>query len=216
MNRWIGRLSKVSGVKEKTAGIECHTVHSSRIGHLTIHDLVGHREFHSSHDTVIRNCISGPSSGIFLLVADLQASPGDLKRAVSYWLSFIQSQVSIGSHTKSSRPYLLSVGSHSDLVKSKTELKEKQDIICSFCKNAENVEFVDYVTADCRYSESPSLTQLRFHILNTHDKLQETIPEMTFQATYFHIFLVSEYGSEPGMQLGKLLDNVDDASRIKY
>ena len=84
INRWIGRLSKVSGVKEKTAGIECHTVHNSRIGHLTIHDLAGHREFHSSHDTVIRNCVSGPSSGIFLLVADLQASPGDLKRAVSY------------------------------------------------------------------------------------------------------------------------------------
>ena len=32
--RWTGRLSKVSGVKERTAGIETHTIHSSRIGHL--------------------------------------------------------------------------------------------------------------------------------------------------------------------------------------
>ena len=212
VNRWIGRLSKVSGVKEKTAGIECYTVHSSRIGNLTIHDLAGHREFHSSHDTVIRNCISGPSSGIFLLVADLKASVDDLKRAVSYWLSFIQSQVSEDSATTPIKPYLLSVGSHSDLVKSKKELKDKQLIICSLCKNAKNVNFVDYVTADCRYSESPSLTQLRLQILKTHNKLQWAIPEMTSEATYFHIFLLSEYGKEPGVQLRELLKSINNQS----
>ena len=59
--RWTGRVSKVSEVKEKTADIECHTIHSSRIGSLTIYDLAGHRENHNSHDTVISS-ISGPSS----------------------------------------------------------------------------------------------------------------------------------------------------------
>ena len=215
VNRWIGQLSKVSGVKEKTAGIECYTVHSSRIGNLTIHDLAGHREFHSSHDTVIRNCISGPSSGIFLLVADLNAFVDDLKRAVSYWLSFIQSQVSEDSVTTPSKPYLLSVGSHSDLVKSKKELKEKQLIICSLCNNAKNVNFVDYVKADCRYSESPSLNQLRLQILKTHNKLQGAMPKMTSQATYFHIFLLSEFGKEPGVQLGELLKSINNPSSYK-
>ena len=52
---WVAKRFKVSGVKEKTAGIECHTIHSSRIGHFTIYDLAGHREFHNSHDTVIRS-----------------------------------------------------------------------------------------------------------------------------------------------------------------
>ena len=135
--RWTGRLSKVSGVKEKTAGIECHTIHSSRIGHFTIYDLAGHREFHNSHDTVIRSSISGPSSGMFLFVIDLTPSLDYLKRTVSYWLSFIENQVSFEpSSTPVSKPYLLAVGSHADSVKSKSELKEKQSIVQSFCKEA--------------------------------------------------------------------------------
>ena len=127
--RWTGRLSKVSGVKKKTAGIECHTIHSSRIGHFTIYDLAGHREFHNSHDTVIRSSISGPSSGMFLFVIDLTPSLDDLKRTVSYWLSFIQNQVCIEpSSALVSKSYLLAVGSHADSVKSESELKEKQRV----------------------------------------------------------------------------------------
>ena len=204
--RWTGRLSKVSGIKEKTAGIECHTIHSSRIGHFTIYDLAGHREFHNSHDTVIRSSISGPSSGMFLFVIDLTPSLDDLKRTVSYWLSFIQNQVCIEpSSAPVSKPYLLAVGSHADSVKSKSELKEKQSIVQSFCKEAENIDFVDYVTVDCRYSESQSLTQLRAHMLQTHDTLQETIPVVTFRDHCFHVYLVSECGNQPGMQLSSLM-----------
>ena len=83
---WVAMMTKVSGVKEKTAGIECHTIHSSRIGSLTIYDLAGHREIYNSHDTVIRSSVSGPSSGIFLFVVDLRAALEDLKHTISYWL----------------------------------------------------------------------------------------------------------------------------------
>ena len=207
---WVAGWFKVSGVKEKTAGIECHTIHSSRIGHFTIYDLAGHREFHNSHDTVIRSSISGPSSGMFLFVIDLTPSLDDLKRTVSYWLSFIQNQVSIEpSSALVSKPYLLAVGSHADSVKSESELKEKQSIVQSLCNEAENIHFVDYVTVDCRYSESESLTQLRAHMLQTHDKLQENVPKVIFHAHCFHVYLISECGSQPGMQLGSLIKTIE-------
>ena len=210
--RWTGRLSKVSGVKKKTAGIECHTIHSSRIGHFTIYDLAGHREFHNSHDTVIRSSISGPSSGMFLFVIDLTPSLDDLKRTVSYWLSFIQNQVSIEPSSELvSKPYLLAVGSHADSVKSELELKEKQSIVQSLCKETENINFVDYVTVDCRYSESQSLTRLRAHMLQTHDTLQETIPVVTFRDHCFHVYLVSECGNQPGMQLSSLMKAIESS-----
>ena len=210
--RWTGRLSKVSGVKKKTAGIECHTIHSSRIGHFTIYDLAGHREFHNSHDTVIRSSISGPSSGMFLFVIDLTPSLDDLKRTVSYWLSFIQNQVCIEpSSALVSKSYLLAVGSHADSVKSESELKEKQSIVQSLCKETENINFVDYVTVDCRYSESQSLTQLRAHMLQTHDTLQETIPVVTFRDHCFHVYLVSECGNQPGMQLSSLMKAIESS-----
>ena len=203
--RWTGRVSKVSGVKERTAGIECQTVHSSRIGDLLIYDLAGHREFHNAHDTVIRSSISGLSLGLFLFVVNLGALLVDLKGIVSYWLSFIQSQV-----YGESKPYLLAIGSHADTLKSKSELEEKESLVQSFCKNAENLNFVDYVRVDCRYSESPSLSKLRTLILTSHDKLQAAIPQVCFHDHCFHVFLVSECRDKPGLQLKDLL------SFIKY
>ena len=203
--RWAAQLSKISGVKEKTAGIECHTIHSSRIGHLAIYDLAGHREFHHAHDTVIRSSISGCSSGIFLFVMDLTTSLDELKRSVSYWVSFMRSQICMESSTQISKPYLLAVGSHTDSVNSKSELEEKMSILRSLCEEAENIHFVDCVTVDCRYSESNSLTQLRAHMLTIHDQLQKTIPRVTFHTHCFHVYLISECGNQPGMQLSSLM-----------
>ena len=208
--RWAGRLSKVSRIKKKTAGIECHTIHSSRIGHITIYDLAGHKEFHNSHTTVIR---SSMSAGMFLFVVDLKSSHDDLKRTVSYWLSFIENQVcSIKpSSTLVSKPYMLAVGSHADSVKSKLELRQKQGIVQNYCKDVENINFVDYVTVDCRYSESESLTQLRSHMLQTHDKLQKAVPTITFHDHCFHVYLVSECGNQPAMQLGSLMKAIESS-----
>ena len=86
--RWTGRLSKVSGVKERTAGIESHTIHSSRIGHLSLYDCAGHGEFHNAHDTVIRSSMSALALGMFLLVVHLGACLEDVKRTVSSRIGF--------------------------------------------------------------------------------------------------------------------------------
>ena len=217
--RWTGRLSKVSGVKERTAGIECHTIHSSRIGHLSLYDCAGHGEFHNAHDTVIRSSMSALALGMFLFVVHLGACLEDLKRTVSYWFSFIQSQVCVESSPPVAKPYLLAVGSHADSVKTKQELEEKERIVRSFCQDAENVDFVDYVTVDCRYSESPSLTQLRAHILATHDKLQERVPRVSFHSHCFHVYLVSECADKAGLQLGSLMKTIESdplSSREKF
>ena len=207
--RWTGRVSKVSGVKERTAGIECQTVHSSRIGHLSIYDLAGHREFHNAHDTVIRSSISGLSLGLFLFVVNLGALLVDLKGIVSYWLSFIQSQVSGESGRLEAKPYLLAIGSHADTVKSKSELEEKESLVLSLCRLVENLNFVDYVRVDCRYSESPSLNQLRTLILTTHDKLQAEIPKVSFHDHCFHVYLASECRDKPGLQLKDLMTAIE-------
>ena len=93
-------------------------------------------------------------------------------------------------------------------MKSKPDLEEKQSLVHSLCEAAENVHFVDYVTVDCRYSESSSLTQLCTHILHSHNTLQRATPEVTFVAHCFHVYLVSECGSKPGMQLGHLMQTI--------
>ena len=208
ISRFTARWSKVGGVKTKTAGMECHTIHSPQVGNLSIYDLAGHREFHNAHDTVIRNAISGPSAGIFLFVIDMSLSLDVLQRTVEYWLSFIQNQISISSEMPPThaKPHLLAVGSHADSVKSKTDLEAKESIVRSKCESAD-VKFVDYVTVDCRYGKSSSLTQLRSHILDSHNALQSTCTSsMTFNVHCFHVYLVSKCGDKPGMQLGNLME----------
>ena len=203
------RVSKVSGVKKRTAGIENHTVHSSRVGHLSIYDLAGHREFHNAHDTVIRSSISGLSLGLFLLVVNMGALLVDLKGIVSYWLSFIQSQVCGESGGREAKPYMLAIGSYADTVKSKSELEEKEALVQSLCRLAENLNFVDYVRVDCRYSESPSLNKVRALILTTHNKLQAAIPKVSFNDHCFHVYLVSECRNKPGLQLKDLMTTIE-------
>ena len=214
---WAAKRIKLGGVKEKTAGIECHTIHSSRIGSFTIYDLAGHREFHNSHDTVIRNSLSGPSSGMFLFVIDLSTSLEDLKQTVSYWLSFIQSQVHIEKSVEVSKPYLLAVGSHADSVPEKGDLEERSILVQKSCEDIENIHLVDFIAIDCRYSESKELTKLRSHMQDARAKLQSVIPRMTCIAHCFHVYLVSKCGSKPGMKLGDLMKTIkSDPSSEKW
>ena len=202
-------LLKVGEVKQKTAGIECHQIQSHRIGSLTIFDLAGHREYHSSHDTVIRSAVSGPSSGIFLLVIDLTETSDELQRTVHYWLSFIKNQISESPHMHqdTSMAHLLVVGSHGDAVKSKRELQEKQRTVMSLCQSVEKLHFVDFVSVDCRYSESPALDRVRAHLLHSHSALQCT-SAMPFQVHCFHVYLISKCGDKPGLQLGELFQTI--------
>ena len=211
LSSWAAKLFKFGGVKEKTAGIECHTIHSSRIGSFTIYDLAGHREFHNSHDTVIRNSTSGPSSGMFLFIIDLRASLEDLKQTLSYWLSFVRSQACalIEPAVQVPKQYLLVVGSHADSVKPKRDLEEKNVFVQQFCKATGNFNFVGYVAIDSRYSESEELTQVRSLMRSTHDKLQTAVPPATFHAHCFHVYLVSKCGSKPGMKLGNLMTTME-------
>ena len=86
----------------------------------------------------------------------------------------------------------------------KGRFRRKRILVQKSCDAAGNIHFVDFVPIDCRYSESTELTKLRSHMRDTHDKLECAVPQMTFHAHCFHVYLVSKCGSKPGMQLGDL------------
>ena len=109
ISRLTARLTKVGGVTRKTAGIKCHKIQSQYIGNLHLYDIAGHREFRSSHDTIIRNA---SSEGIFLFVIDLTATESDLQSTV-FWLSSLQNQV-FSNSDESCKPHLLLIDSHAD------------------------------------------------------------------------------------------------------
>ena len=203
ISRFTGLWTKIGDVKEKTAGMECHTIHSSRLGSIVIYDIAGHRQFHSSHDTVIRSTMSGSSAGIFLFVIDLTASEEELRKTVFFRLSFIQNQLTCTS-LSSSDAYLLIVGSHADIIKSKLELRKKETIIVDTCNSVSKLHFVGFIAVDCQYSESSALTLIRSHVLEIQTKLQYTLA-VSFKLHCFHVFLILVCGDQPGVKLATVL-----------
>ena len=203
ISRFTARFTKVGGVTAKTAGIECHQIQSQHIGNLYLYDIAGHREFHSSHDTIIRNASSG---GIFLFVIDLTAAESDLQKTVFFWLSSLENQVSSESD-ESCKPHLLLIGSHDDRLASKSELKKKEELITTACSSVSKLHVAGFLAVDCRHSESPSLTQLRRQIFEIQQSKQPNLA-VTFHHHCFHIYLIQMCGDQPGMQLGRVVENI--------
>ena len=185
ISRLTARLTKVGGVTAKTAGIECHQIQSQHIGNLHLYDIAGHREFHSSHDTVIRNASSG---GIFLFFIDLNAAESDLQSTVFFWLSFLQNQISSNSD-ESCKPHLLLIGSHADKLASKSDFKKKEELITTACSSVSKLYVAGFLAIDCQHSESPSLTQLRRQIFEIQKSKQANLA-VTFHHHCFHIYLI--------------------------
>ena len=203
ISRLTARLTKVGGVTARTAGIECHQIHSQHIGNLRIYDIAGHREFHSSHDTVIRSASSG---AIFLFVVDLTATESNLQSTVFFWLSSLQSLVS-SDCDESCKPHLLLIGSHADRLASKSDLKRKEELIIKACSSVSKLHVADFIAVDCRYSRSPSLAQLRKQIFEIQ-QLKQADLSVTFHHHCFFIYLIQMCGNQPGVQLGTVVKNI--------
>ena len=205
---WRSRNVKVTGVRGKTAGVVNHEVRNFEMRSLSIYDLAGNRAFRSAHDTVARSSIK---SAMFVLVVNLCAALVDLKQTVSYWISFVQGQVCAQSSSTSpvALPYLLAVGSHSDSVRSKPALEEKEGVVRSLCRDAQNLIFVEYFRVDCRYHDTPPLTQLWQQINAKHYWLKQKAPEVTFCSHTLYIYLVSDCAKKLGLRLGSLVKTIE-------
>ena len=208
ISRLTAWLTKVGGVTTRTAGIECHQIHSQDIGNLRIYDIAGHREFHSSHDTVIRNASSG---GIFLFVIDLTATESDLQTTVFFWLSSLQNQISSDSD-ECCKPHLLLIGSHADRLASKSDLKRKKELITTACSSVSKLHVAGFLAVDCRYSESPSLSQLRRQIFEIQLSKQADLA-VSFQLHCFYIYLIEICGNQPGAQLSTVVKCIQQEIR---
>ena len=71
LSHFTNRVTRISGINKKTAGIIPHRVESRTFGHVTLYDFAGHKEFYGSHAAMIRQSMYGSSAAIFLLLADL-------------------------------------------------------------------------------------------------------------------------------------------------
>ena len=204
--RLTSRVVKVTGVDEKTAGITPYNIHNDHFGHLALYDFAGHKEYYASHCTVIRSVTMGSSAALFLLVEDLRSSDIELRNTIAYWLHFVKTEC-----TRSTEPHVIIVGSFADRIKSKSELMKKHEVVRSLLSTPifSGIHFSGFVTTNCCFSESSSMSDLRQTIATSCEVLKIKA-EMSFNSHCFFLYVLDKYRQFPAVTLDAIRTQIQD------
>ena len=159
----------VSDVEEKTAGIVPCQFISKEYGHVTFYDFAGQQEYYASHAALLQNSISF-SAPLFIIVVNLCDSEEDIKQKLVYWISFLANQFT----SVATKPHVIIVGSHSDVVKSRGEdPRTKVNIEHLQAVRVSSVFHISkFIPMDCRQSNSREIFKLSKHMKMTCDTLR--------------------------------------------
>ena len=195
------RVLKVTGVDQKTAGIVPHDVESKKFGRLTLYDFAGQKEFYASHDAVLRSAVSQPTAAVFIIVVNLCASDKDFTERIQYWLAFLENQ----RVSAVAKPHLIIIASHADQLKARAEVEGKRRIVESLQQSPafSDFHYAGFVSMDCRYSRSSSMSQLRQYLAKSCEEIRSTV-EMSDRSQFFLVYLQSKFGDCPAVQLSQV------------
>eukprot|EP00731_Ephydatia_muelleri_P000664 Em0001g664a len=117
-------------VKTLTAGIVPHLVKSPR-ANMTIYDLAGHREYYSSHSSILE-LISKTTPSVFLMLVNLLISLENIIAQIYYWSSLIGNVC----HNCPQLSSIIVVGTHADCIGDSKKLEHLRIQIEQAAKNA--------------------------------------------------------------------------------
>ena len=185
-----------------TAGIIPNPFESKKYGLVTFYDFAGQHEYYAGHEAVIRTIVRSTPPAILLLV-DISESEDIINQKILYWLSFISNQFP----TVSSKPHLIITGSHADVLvdhggNPHTKIASIVDSIKSQIEKS-TVNFIAFLTLDCRVSESPGINGLR-QLLQKSSKELKDHGVMNFMSHCFHIYLLEYFQDLPAVSLNQV------------
>ena len=190
------RLSKVTDVDERTAGIIPYDIQSKVLGRVTLYDFAGHREFYAGHDALLQNSMT-TSPSIVVLVIDMRGEEGQIRETLQYWFEFINNHSTKGR----SESHLVVIGSHTDGLSS-SEVKQKSRFLQLITNHhtLDNISIAGQIMLDCRYAESSSMSQLR-SILSHSCQVLRTSETMAIAHRSFLVFLFDKFGDKTAIKL---------------
>ena len=212
-SRLVHRFTKVKNVDEKTAGIIPHDVVMKLLGRVTIYDFAGHREFYAGHDALLRNSMRG-SPSIVILVVDMRDENHQIKDIVHYWLEFLSQQNC--DEAVLLKPHLLLVGSHVDEIPS-DDVKSKSAFLQSLIDNPkiDNFVYMGQVMLDCRYGESPSMSDLRARLSHGCLLLRDR-ETLEFTDHCLLVFLLDKFRYHPAITLRDVSRALTEAADLEF
>ena len=180
----------VQDVQPMTAGIALSHFSSKRYGRVILYDMAGQQEYYASHATLLQNAISSYAP-LFIIVVNLCDSEYEIKQKILYWVSFLANQFNTAVTTK---PHIIIVGSHKDIVKSKGKLMEKANIqLLQSDPLLNGFSFSKFIPMDCRKSNSPSLVKLAETMKESCNTLRKQLG-VAYHLHHLYSFLMKHFG----------------------
>ena len=165
----------VSDVEQKTAGIAPCQFTSRKYGHVIFYDFAGQQEYYASHAALLQNSISS-SAPLFIIVVNLCDSEEDIKQKLVYWISFLANQCT----SVTTKPHVIIVGSHSDVVKSRGRANMNMEFLQA-AHVSSGFHISKFIPMDCRQSNSRDIVKLA-------DAMKESCDELRKQfAVVYHL-----------------------------
>ena len=169
-------LSSITGprlvfdVEQKTAGIAPCQFTSRKYGHVIFYDFAGQQEYYASHAALLQNSISS-SAPLFIIVVNLCDSEEDVKQKLVYWISFLANQCT----SVTTKPHVIIVGSHSDVVRSRGEdLRAKVNMeFLQAAHVSSGFHISKFIPMDCRQSNSRDIVKLADAMKESCDDLRK-------------------------------------------
>ena len=176
----------VRNVEQKTAGIVPCQFTSKTYGEVTFFDFAGQQEYYASHAALLKNSISS-ATPLFLTVADLRDSKEDIKQKLVFWMTFLANQCT----SLPTKPHVIIVGSHKDVLKSRGE-DPKVKLDFEFDQTiASKFHIHDFIPMDCRQHNSRGITKLRTSVKNICEAIRKELDATTLH--YLYIFLLDRF-----------------------
>ena len=183
----------VSDVEEKTAGIVPCQFISKKFGHVTFYDFAGQQEYYASHAALLQNSISS-SAPLFIIVVNLCDSEEDIKQKLVYWISFLANQCT----SVATKPHIIIVGSHSDMVKSKGRAKVNMELLQA-AHESSGFHISNFFPMDCRKSNSRKMIKLSEHMKMICDTLRKQYG-VVYHLHQLFTFMLEEFDGIPAVR----------------
>ena len=170
-------------MKDLTAGIVPHRVKSPR-ANMTIYDLAGHREYYSSHSSILE-LISKTTPSVFLLLVNLLLSLEAIIEQIYYWSAMIGNVC----HNCRQQSSIIVVGTHADRVKGRNKLEHLRSQIERLACNAiKKLTFVQFIVLDVT-SSNKELDSFITLLHRISDDIRMKCPAMSLNCHVMCAFL---------------------------
>ena len=175
---------------------------------MTLYDLAGQAEYHSSHSAIMETVMQ-QSPATFINVIDLSKTDDEITQQLHYWFDSATSKTT-------SKSSLIIVGSHADLLNKKRKLESKSALITNLVQmRAKRQEFMGLVNVDCRKIDTASTREFISLLRKSQEAIAARAPSMSYYCHLLYAFLQESKVSACTLLLISLLDHFSQKSTRK-